>query len=141
MTVSIRPHHLLCLLTYLGKGYTQEFVSNYNGIVVRLNAGEEIEIISGPDEICQPMLSELDCHCHNESVRDRDLIALSEIGMALGVTYNTDDRFVVSRQMLSALRTAFAAGTIRTACDGCEWHDLCTGIAKNDFSGCRLACR
>jgi uncharacterized protein len=141
MTVPIRPHHLLCMLTYLGKGYTPDFVSNYSRIIKRLNAGEEVELINGPDEICLPMLSEHDCHCHNESVQERDVVALLEIGKALDSNLKVGERFVVSEEMLSALRTAFTAGKIRTACEGCEWQDLCTGIAQNKFSGCRLASR
>ncbi|MBO6860924.1 MAG: DUF1284 domain-containing protein, partial [Roseibium sp.] len=75
MTVSIRPHHLLCMLTYLGKGYTPAFVENYSTIVQRLNEGEPIELVEGPDTLCQPMLDEPGCHCRNESVRNRDRTA------------------------------------------------------------------
>lgn len=129
------------MLTFLGKGYTPEFVVNYGRIVGRLNAGEDIEIVAGPDEICLPMLAEQNCHCHNDSVLERDRISADEIGKLLGMRLKDGDRFVLTKAMLAELRSAFALGTIRTACEGCEWHDLCSEIAQNKFSGCRLACR
>lgn len=138
MTVSIRAHHLLCMLTYLGKGYTPEFVSNYSHIVKRLNAGEPIKLIEGPDDICQPMLAEPDCHCFNDSVRDRDTQATADIGRCLGRSIATSEDLILTCDDLAALRSGFAAGTLRSACSGCEWQELCTGIAQNKFRGCRL---
>ncbi|MEM9633766.1 MAG: DUF1284 domain-containing protein [Pseudomonadota bacterium] len=138
MTVSIRAHHLLCMLTYLGKGYTPAFVGNYNLVVKRLNAGEEIDLISGPDDICQPMLGEPGCHCHSQSVRDRDDQALSDIGHCLGRGLRPGDILVLSPDDVELLRHEFTSGSLRTACTGCEWYELCSGIAQNDFRGCRL---
>ena len=138
MTISIRPHHLLCMLTYLGKGYTPDFVGNYTGIVKRLNAGEPIELVSGPDDICQPMLGESTCHCHNDSVQSRDLEAAVEIGHVLGRNLQTGDCIVLTGEALQALRKAFSDGTIRSACVACEWAELCSDIASNEYRGCRL---
>ncbi|ASP32702.1 DUF1284 domain-containing protein [Labrenzia sp. VG12] len=139
MTVSIRPHHLLCMLTYLGKGYTPDFVAGYSLIVDRLNAGEDIVLVGGPDDICQPMLSEPDCHCNNDSVLARDADAARQIGKALGTDLTFGTSFTLAVGQIQNLREAFAAGHIRSACTGCEWHELCSRIAENKFRGCRLA--
>lgn len=141
MTVSIRPHHLLCMLTFLGKGYTPQFVVNYGKIIRRLNAGEALEIVEGADDICAPMLGEADCHCHNDNILERDRLTALEVGEILGKVPESGDQLEVTADVLRKLREAFAAGTIRSACKGCEWFDLCTEIAENKFSGCRLASR
>ena len=139
MTVSIRPHHLLCMLTYLGKGYTPDFVAGYDRIIKRLNAGEDLRLVDGPDEICQPMLSEPNCHCHNDSVRQRDSQAAEAIGTVLGIHLSPGSAVILSASTTDRLRQAFAEGEIRAACGGCEWQELCTRIAKNRFRGCHLA--
>ena len=72
MTVRLRPHHLLCLLTYVGKGYSAAFVANYDAIARRLSRGEHIEIVDGPDDICRPLLGEPEPHCWRDSVIVRD---------------------------------------------------------------------
>ena len=139
MTVSIRPHHLLCMLTYLGKGYTPEFVAGYDGIIARINAGEDILLVDGPDDICQPMLSEAECHCHKDSVATRDVQAAAEISRVLGLTLTAGVSFRLKARHTDQLRAAFAAATIRTACSGCEWQALCSRISGNKFRGCHLA--
>lgn len=138
MPVSLRAHHLLCMLTYLGKGYTPAFVSNYSKMIRRLNNGEPILLIEGPDDICQPMLDEKTCHCHNDSVRSRDLLARREIGRVLGNEISAGEEIRWGSRELMLLRRAFANGAIRGGCEGCEWHHLCSQIAQDSFKDCRL---
>ncbi len=138
MTVSIRAHHLLCILTYMGKGYTADFVTCYDKVIKRINDGETLRLIEGPDEICQPMLTETTCHCHNDTVLERDRTAARQIAKVLGRHLAPGDTLVLTREKLALLRTAFAEGAIRSACSGCEWQDLCSRIARKDFRGCHL---
>ncbi|MEM5584828.1 DUF1284 domain-containing protein [Roseibium sp. AS2] len=139
MTVSIRAHHLLCMLTYLGKGYTEDFVRNYSAVIDRLNAGEGIRLVGGPDEICAPMLNENVCHCHNDSVRERDNLAAQAIGSVVGRELAPGNLLRLDAATTQQLRDAFAAASIRTACTSCEWQALCTRIARNNYRGCQLA--
>ena len=50
MTIRLRPHHLLCLLTYSGKGYSAAFTANYDVIAGQISQGEDILIVEGPDD-------------------------------------------------------------------------------------------
>ncbi|WP_150526685.1 DUF1284 domain-containing protein [Roseibium sediminis] len=137
MTLRLRPHHLLCVLTYLGKGYTPAFVANYERIVARLNDGETIEIVEGPDDICAPMLKEQDHHCHNDSVKLRDRQALDAVITELGLGRDVRIIRLVSEDV-AQLRQAFSNGALRAACQACEWSELCSGIARKNFRGCRF---
>ncbi|WP_299470628.1 DUF1284 domain-containing protein [uncultured Roseibium sp.] len=141
MTVSIRPHHLLCILTYLGKGYTASFVQNYNGVIKRLNAGETVTIVTGPDDICRAMLNEDGCHCHNDSVLERDAIALAQVSNFLDRDVGPGQPVHLTPDRIAGLRKAFAAGEIRGGCAGCEWSELCTSISARNFAGCHLSTR
>jgi hypothetical protein len=138
MTIRLRPHHLLCMLTYAGKGYTPAFVANYTAIINRLNSGESIELVAEPDDICQPMLDEPACHCHNDSVRERDRQTARDIGEKLAGGQLANGPLSLNGKDVSRLRGWFADGSIRAACQGCEWYDLCSEIAQNEFRGCRL---
>jgi hypothetical protein len=45
--IELRGHHLLCILTYMGKGYTPAFVENYDAIVAQINRGDvTLKIVS-----------------------------------------------------------------------------------------------
>lgn len=138
MTLRLRAHHLLCMLTFAGKGYTPDFVEAYKAIINRLNDGETIKLVDGPDDICVPMLNDPTCHCHNESVRERDQLAARDIGLLLSGEPLTVGPLRLSGKDISKLRSAFQGGSIRQACAGCQWYDLCTGIGQTNFRGCRL---
>lgn len=140
MTVALRAHHLLCMLTYVGKGYSPEFAHNFDGIVSRLAAGEEVFLVDGPDAICAPLCdSEGICaHCHGAGVRVRDQRAVQELAPLLGRPLGADSRLQLDVVLLARLRTAYASGHIRGACVGCEWANLCTRIASAGYEGVRL---
>jgi hypothetical protein len=135
MTVRLRPHHLLCMLTFIGKGYTEAFTENYIRIAVRLSAGENIMVVEGPDDICAPLLGEADAHCFRDSVDDRDIKASEAVEALLGQPAGTGSVIHPSPDFLQRMRTAFGDGSIREGCTRCEWSPLCTGIAASGFDG------
>ncbi len=136
MTVRLRAHHLLCMLTFVGEGYTPSFTRNYRRIAGRLSAGEEILMVSGPDDICAPLLAEPDHHCLRDSVFDRDRRAASAVANLLGLPgLAQGDRITPDAAMLARMRTAFGHGAIRDGCHGCEWSNLCSRVAERNFQG------
>ncbi|KKB84119.1 2Fe-2S ferredoxin [Devosia limi DSM 17137] len=138
MTLRLRAHHLLCMLTYVGKGYTPAFTANYDVMIRRLNGGEDILLVDGPDDICAPLLVEADPHCWRDSVIERDRHALQALTQLLARPLRAGTCIVLDSHHLAIMRAAFASGETRTACGGCEWAGLCTTIAGNDFGGARL---
>jgi len=136
VTVRLRPHHLLCLLTYVGKGYNSAFTVNFNVIAGRLSNDEDILVVAGPDDICAPLLLDADQHCWNDSVTERDRLAARDVGellsMAQPIPYGA--KFVLDSKRIAKMREAFVVGAIRHACAGCEWHELCSQIADGDYA-------
>ncbi|GAC1041908.1 DUF1284 domain-containing protein [Rhizobium sp. No.120] len=135
MTVRLRAHHLLCMLTFVGEGYTPAFTDNYRRIAERLSKGEEIKLVSDPDDICAPLLGEEEPHCFKASVIERDAAALADIAALLGEEIGIGAVLVPDASLLAKLRRNFANGEIRHACRGCEWSELCSRIAAGNFSG------
>ncbi|MGX5840754.1 DUF1284 domain-containing protein [Mesorhizobium sp. ArgA1] len=138
MTVRLRSHHLLCLLTYVGKGYSAAFVANYDAIAKRLGRGEDVLIVSGPDDICRPMLGEAESHCLGESAAGRDELAARDVGKLLARPIRAGSCFGLDAATLASLRAAFSAGVTREACQGCEWAGLCTIVAAGGYRDVRL---
>jgi uncharacterized protein len=131
--VRLRPHHLLCILTFAGEGYSTAFVGNLAAIVARIGAGEPIELIDGPDDICAPLEGSNDTHCQEPPVRRRDREALRQL-VAADPPLPDARPIVLESAAIAALREQFAAGTIRGACAGCPWFALCTGIASAGYA-------
>ena len=135
MTVRLRPHHLLCVLTYVGRGYSPAFTANMTAVAERLGAGEDIELVVGPDDICAPLLDHPDPHCRRASVVERDRAAARDLHDLLGFDVQTGAHWVLDEDLVGRLREAFASHQIRSACTGCEWVDLCGSIAASGFDG------
>ena len=137
MSIRLRAHHLLCLLTYVGKGYTPAFVAHYDAVVARLNDGEEAVLVEGPDDICAPML-EGGHHCLKPRITARDGEALAAMRSLLARPLQAGDALALDRAMVARLRQAFAENTIRGACARCQWSELCTQVAADGFAATRL---
>lgn len=141
MTLALRAHHLLCMLTYVGKGYSPEFTHNFDGLASRLAAGEEVFLVEGPDAVCAPLCeSEGACaHCHGADVRVRDQRAAQALAPLLGGPLGAGSRLRLDAALLARLRAAYARGQLRGACASCAWADLCASIASTGYEGVRLS--
>ena len=126
------------MLTYVGRGYSPAFVDNYDRVVTRLSEREPIRLVDGPDDICAPIEYAEGAHCHNESVVERDRLALAAVRDLLGATVDLNREFSLDTAMLARFRSAFSTGQTRAGCNGCEWSGLCDHVAGTGYVGTTL---
>lgn len=138
MTVRLRAHHLLCMLTYSGKGYSEAFVHSFDRLVQRIGAGEAIELLAGPDDVCEPIAGNAGEHCHCTSVIERDRLAAGQLARLAGLLLTPGTRVTVTAPLVQRLRTAFAEGSIRAACADCPWYAMCTEVAAGGYASALL---
>jgi hypothetical protein len=136
--VALRPHHLLCMLTFIGRGYSAGFVANLTAIVERLQRGEAIVLTDGPDDICTPLLFDQDAHCRSGGVTIRDAHARQALAERFALDMAPGARVGLDPDLLGRMRDAFRTGASRRACTGCEWENLCTTIAETGFEASKL---
>lgn len=142
-TIHFRPHHFLCMLTYIGKGYSPAFTENFDRIIESINQGNiRIEIVSGPDDICAPRLcdpADLTCHCHDTKITETDNLALIDLKKIVEFqNIEIGSQIIITEKMIAKLREFYQKKTVRTACKECEWYNLCTDIAEKKFEGTKL---
>jgi uncharacterized protein len=143
LSLYLRPHHLLCILTYRGYGYGEEFVANFSAVVAQISAGAEFFIRRGPDAICAPLCNaqpRTDFHCDELRVYERDDAASAALMPYFGDAVLQGRKPTrLAADLVQKLRADFKTGAIRQACTGCQWHAFCTEIAEQDFSRTHLA--
>lgn len=118
---SIRPHHLLCLQFFEGKGYSDDFVRQMSEIDRTLNKeNPQINIVEGVDDICKKCPNNENGQCSMEvSVRENDMRTLDAVRNDLkeGQTWEEITRIVykniINRNML------------KQVCKTCRWSDIC----------------
>jgi hypothetical protein len=131
------------MLTYIGKGYSKAFIENFSMLTETINQNKITAlVVEGPDDICAPRLCDpcdTSCHCLDDRHETIDLLALADLRKIETLEKIEFDQEVdLSTKLISTLRHHFKEGKIRSACTQCEWVDLCSEIAKNNFEDTKL---
>jgi hypothetical protein len=121
--VKFRPHHFLCALGFVGKGYSDRFTANMTAIVEgRLRApggeGTPIEVVGRLDDICAPCPRRAGSGCSVQEKIDRlDAAHAAALGLTAG------DRLTWGAAQ-SRIRARVRPGDLARLCTGCEWLEL-----------------
>lgn len=123
--MKLRGHHLVCLHYFHGEGYAPAFIENLEKLISLAEAGEEIQVAYGADDVCRacPYLSNDQC-AHKEGA-EKEVQTLDKTARTfLGV--DVDDR-VFWQQIKSRVWPA-PEDWFASFCKGCDWLHLCDKI-------------
>lgn len=120
----LRAHHLMCVTTYQGKGYSPEFVANMNRVWHALRAGayDRVRATSVADPLCgacpnlQDPVVDTSCRYH-ASISERDRRMLAAMGWEEGE--------VVALAPVMDHIHAHHADLMKQVCVGCDWTSIC----------------
>lgn len=119
--ICLRPHHLMCIQSYIGKGYSEEFVKNMDVVVGSLieNVDQTIRLVEGNDHICN--------HCpHNihgvKCESDDKVITMDK--KVLKYLEITPGEYTYS-YLLNRLKEKLNEEAFKDICGDCEWYNLC----------------
>lgn len=120
----LRGHHVLCLAHFKGKGYSERFVKNAEGIVENLRKNAEVVLTKSADDLCKecpyftgkgcgkPNFGELKAEKMDESV-------LSSIGVDPGGRKRAQQIYELTCRNQNILEV------MEDFCSDCEWKELC----------------
>lgn len=119
----IRPHHMLCLQFFEGKGYSEEFVENMMRIKNELDQNNpEVSLVIGADMICENCpnrrgnvcVNEEDVLAHDQRVFDRvkHVIKMDEISTWKEITDAIYENIIDAK-------------CLKETCGHCMWSDIC----------------
>ena len=116
-SVRLRPHHLLCIQYYRGKGYDEAFVSNMNAIVGKLGETSDtwIRLVSGGDDVCA-------C-CPNYSERCRSEEKVLRFDRNVKEMFTLKEDLYRWEDLCRTVRTNLTDEKQRQICSGCEWAE------------------
>ena len=118
---SIRPHHLLRLQFFEGKGYSGEFVKHMAEIQEQLlQKNPVINIVSGVDDICKNCPNNEHGQCSKEaSVSGNDKRTYEMIKSSLKEEQTWKDLTQL------VYRNIIDKNKLKQVCDVCRWSDIC----------------
>ncbi len=121
--MNIRAHHLLCMKYFKGRGYSEEFISNFYKVIKELRNNPPIKVINYPDIICGSCPHNSNNKCikkgpNSESkVREKDNIVINYLGIKLNEKIKAIDATDLVNLNLNKLKEA---------CKDCEWRKYCS---------------
>ena len=107
--------------------------------VTLISGGRAVKLAAGADDICAGNAGGAGGrHCRSASVLARDRRAARDLQRLRLVPLARGARLALTPALLGRMRIAFAAGSSRSACTGCQWKGLCDAVKTLDFAGCVL---
>ncbi|MCH5279746.1 MAG: DUF1284 domain-containing protein [Christensenellaceae bacterium] len=128
--MNIRPHHAMCMLNYVGKGYDDAFSKNMTRIIESLNNRACLSLVSEADSLCLacPNRAEITednpvgCRFSEKVARyDENLLKTLEISTNESITYGELTRLVFEKVFVNKAK-------FTSVCGDCEWHYLCETV-------------
>ncbi|WP_338453166.1 DUF1284 domain-containing protein [Niallia oryzisoli] len=113
----LRGHHIFCLLGYRGMGYSQEYVENMTKLhhTLRDNPHTFIELIEGPDQLCEKYPNTGNYHCEENRIYARDSAILKKLKLEIGQILTWED-------IESRIKKYIIPSDIKTVCETCTWR-------------------
>ena len=122
MEIKLRPHHLLCIQKFVGRGYDGGFTQNLAKIAEYLSAHPEatVTLVEGCDEVCLPCPNRVEDKCTDGEKTD----ALD--GAVLDCcTLKYGDTDIWSHLSKRAREEVFETDEFGKICSACQWYDIC----------------
>lgn len=113
----LRGHHLFCLLGYRGMGYSPEYVQNMTHLhqTLRNNPKTFIQLVKGPDQLCEKFPNSGIYHCQDENIYERDAVILKKMGLEIG-------QILMWEEIESRIRKFVVPSDIQMVCETCSWR-------------------
>ena len=114
--VQLRGHHLFCLLGYRGMGYSKEYIENMTKLHQTLRSHPEtlVELVKGPDQLCEKYPNSGEYHCKNQNIYVRDAVILEKMGLKIGEK-------LMWQEIESRVKKFVVPSDIQTVCETCNW--------------------
>lgn len=123
--LSIRPHHILCINNFIGKGYSDDFVNNMTSITNNLKDDSIISFKKDCDTVCSHCPERRQNICKDEEhIQMLDNNTICKLNIDINKEYlwkELKDRytqFVKQNDCLDKI------------CFECKWNDICNENIK-----------
>jgi uncharacterized protein len=119
----LRPHHGLCIAFFEGKGYSPEFVRNFEKVICALKDKTGIKLSNGEDVVCVacPNNQLGQCACEKVTRYDNAVLAACDLHDGQVIDWMTL-RDLIHKRIIARER-------LFTVCGDCEWRKICQSKA------------
>lgn len=117
--IKIRPHHILCMKAYVGKGYSEDFNINMKEIINELrDDSQTIQIVFGLDDIC----SKCPYNLGNGLCKSQDKV--EKIDSKIIDYFNIKEDKYVYKELKEKIYKKMNEDMFIDICSNCSWYTV-----------------
>ena len=121
-SLKFRPHHFLCTLGFVGKGYSNEFIKNFREIVSKLDGPKgdtvQIQVIQETDIICLPCP-----HRRGNTCKEYEKITQLDQAHAKALDIRCNE-ILTWKEAKKRICQKISPAIFEVICAPCEWKKL-----------------
>jgi hypothetical protein len=124
--IIIRPHHILCMHGFAGKGYSEIFTDNMKNVIEWVRKENQLQVVFSRDDICKkcPNLHEEKYCATQEKVSRLDTLTAAE--------FHLEERAYAYTEIVKMLKEKNVDKIIDKICMECSWYE--SGICKETIT-------
>jgi uncharacterized protein len=98
-------------------GYSEKYVKNMTRLhqTLRENPKTLIQLVKGPDQLCEKYPNSGKYHCQDDDIYERDAAILEKMGLKIGQILSWQD-------IESCVRKFVIPSDIQIVCETCSWR-------------------
>ena len=129
MEITLRIHHVICMQSFIGKGYSEKFVSNFDSILqyIQINHNKKvISLVNYCDDICKYCPNKLNNNkCINEEfINNLDYSYKIICNFDYSAKYSLDE-------INNIIKNTLTINKFKETCNKCKWYGICSRLIKN----------
>ena len=126
--VQLRPHHLLCIQLFEGKGYSPDFTENMYSVIERLKSNPDIMLTKACDTLCSKCPYNCGKACETE-----DKILLFDNNVLAECNYRNGQIIEWEKAKNTAFTNILKKGIIENVCVDCSWKEICYSKVEREI--------
>ena len=116
--LKIRPHHMLCMKAYIGKGYSDDFNENMKKIIQELtDEDQSVEVVFGLDDIC------IKCPYNIENKVCKTEKKVQNIDYKIRQYFEINEEIYSFKELKNKIYLSITESEVDDICGNCEWYN------------------
>lgn len=122
----LRPHHLLCIQHYVGRGYDEAFTQHMDQVTesLRQHPDQLVQITAACDELCTACPNKEGDSCNSpDKVNNMDEAVRTLCKIQTGDVFTWEVVKDLAKKIL-------LNGSFEKVCGNCNWYELCKSVQQ-----------
>lgn len=120
LSYKLRPHHVLCISFFEGKGYNPEFVKNMKEVIKSFDENAIVQLTDSVDIICAA------CPNNNANRCEDDFKVKRYDEAVLSICHLKSGQMLLWQELNEIVNARIIkSGKLHSVCGDCKWSSIC----------------